>query len=136
LLQVFITSLFRLNKQFYNESKEFVFMPLLLRSLYTLNKIDKAIVLFDDPDFRKNLMMDLSCSIVVLDYLIENKQYDALIEFYDKHLVGNDLIKIPSSFINAFTLSLFKKVINFDNVLILIYQSFLFVRTIEQLLKD
>jgi hypothetical protein len=85
-------------------------MPLFIRLLYTLNKIDKAIELFDDPDFRKDLFLDLSCSMVVLDYLIEKKQYDAVIHFYDKHLAVNNLIKMPSSFINAITLSLYKKV--------------------------
>jgi hypothetical protein len=86
-------------------------MPLFVRLLYTLNKIDIAIELFGDPELSKDLLIDLSCSIVVLDYLIENKRYDAVIEFYDKHLALNGSIKVPSSFFNAVTLSLFKKVI-------------------------
>ena len=53
-------------------------------------------------------MHNIKPTMIILDKLFDDKQYKKLIDFFEYNLLK--LNKIPSSFINIFTLSLLKMV--------------------------
>jgi len=87
--------------------QKLIVMPLLIRLLYTLDRIDLAIELFNDKKMLPLLTNNLASSIVISDKLIEQKRYKEFVDFFETHIVTN-LPKVPSSLLTALTLSLLK----------------------------
>ncbi len=87
--------------------KKLIVMPLLIRLLHTLDKIDLAIEFFQDKKLLPLLTNNLASIIVISDKLIEQKRYKEFVNFFENHIVTN-LPKVPSSILAALTLSLLK----------------------------
>lgn len=77
-----------------------------MRLLYTIDRIDIALDCFKDEKLKEIFMQDLASSMIILDKLIEDKQYQQALDFFNSYL--RSLEKIPSSILNALTFVFFK----------------------------